>query len=112
MVIGMATTKITITLMDDQVHAIRELISAKRASSVSGFVQHAVWLALSDAAGWQTMLDDALLQTGGPLTQAERDWADEILEPKPAPRQELNQAPRPETKSGAGRSNARRNKAA
>lgn len=104
MVIGMATTKITITLADDQVTAIRELISAKRASSVSGFVQHAVHVALSDAAGWQTMLDDALLQTGGPLTQAERDWADEILDPMPSPL--------PETKPAVGRSNARRNKAA
>ena len=106
MVIGMATTKITVTLMDDQVYAIRELISAKRASSVSGFVQHAVRLALSDATGWQTMLDDALLQTGGPLTQAERDWADEILEPKP------DQLKQRVDRRNARRGIARRNKAA
>jgi Arc/MetJ-type ribon-helix-helix transcriptional regulator len=59
MVFGMATRKITITLNDDQVDAVRELVAAGRASSISGFVQHAVGIALFDAAGWRTMLDDA-----------------------------------------------------
>ena len=92
----MATTKITITLPDDQVRAIRELLAAKKSASVSGFIQHAVGIALSDAAGWQTMLDDALLQTGGLLTQTERDWADAVLDPGQHP----------------GKNNTRRNKAA
>ena len=59
MVFGMATTKITITLEDDQVDAIREYVGAGKASSVSAFVKHAVGVALFDAAGWRTMLDDA-----------------------------------------------------
>jgi hypothetical protein len=29
------------------------------------------------------MLDDALRQTGGPLTKKERGWADAILSPSP-----------------------------
>ena len=49
MVLGMGTTKITITL------------------------------ALADEAGWREMLDDALQQTGGPLTDKERAWADAML---------------------------------
>jgi Arc/MetJ-type ribon-helix-helix transcriptional regulator len=53
------TTRITITLQDDQVRAIREFVAAGKASSVSAFVQHAVGIALFDAAGWQTMLHDA-----------------------------------------------------
>ena len=77
----MATTKITITLQDDQVRAIREFVERGKAASVSGFVQHAVGVALADAAGWRTMLGDALRQTGGPLTKNERAWADEILQP-------------------------------
>jgi Arc/MetJ-type ribon-helix-helix transcriptional regulator len=93
MVIGMATTKITITLPDDQVQAIRELVAAGKASTVSGFVQHAVGIALFDAAGWQAMLNDALRQTGGPLTKEERAWADTLLHP-------------PENKNGRGKNRA------
>jgi Arc/MetJ-type ribon-helix-helix transcriptional regulator len=82
MVLGMATTKITITLQDDQVEAIRALVAAERSASISAFVQHAVGVALFDAAGWREMLDDALQQTGGPLTKKERDWADTLLSPE------------------------------
>lgn len=98
MVFGMATTKITITLLEDQVRAIREFVTAGKASSVSGFVQHAVNVALFDAAGWRTMLKDALRDTGGPLTKAERAWADALLHP-------------PENKRGA-RSTKGKNRAA
>ena len=81
MVFGMATTKITITLPDDQIEEIRSLVEAGEAANVSAFVKHAVGVALSDAAGWREMLNDALRQTGGPLTGEERDWADAILAP-------------------------------
>ena len=82
MVLSMATTKITITLQDDQVEAIRALVAAGRSPNVSAFVQHAVGVALFDAAGWREMLEDALQQTGGPLTKKERDWADTLLSPE------------------------------
>jgi Arc/MetJ-type ribon-helix-helix transcriptional regulator len=78
----MATTKVTITLPDDQLDEVRRLVSARRASSVSGFVQHAVRVALHDAAGWQDMLADALERTGGPLSKRERAWADALLAPR------------------------------
>ena len=78
----MATRKITITLNDDQVHEIRALVAAGQAPNVSAFVQHAVGTALHDAAGWKEMLNDALRQTGGPLTKNERAWADAILSPR------------------------------
>ena len=81
MVIGMATTKITITLPDDQIQAIRQIVAAGSAGSVSGFVKHAVKIALFDAAGWRQMLDDALKETGGPLTKEEIAWADALLHP-------------------------------
>jgi Arc/MetJ-type ribon-helix-helix transcriptional regulator len=79
MVFGMATKKITITLHNDQVKEIRSLVAAGQAASVSAFVQHAVGVALSDAAGWKEMLEDALHHTGGPLTKKERAWADALL---------------------------------
>lgn len=79
----MATTiKITITLQHKQLEEIRTLIAAGGAASVSGFVQHAVAVALHDAAGWSEMLEDALQQTGGPLTKKERAWADGYLAAK------------------------------
>jgi hypothetical protein len=104
MAFGMATTEITITLQDDQFRAIRELVAAGKASSVSAFVQHAVGIALFDAAGWQTMLQDALQQTGGALTKEERAWADDLLRPQ--------ESHRPEKEKSSGRSSTRRNKAA
>ena len=91
----MATTKITVTLPDDQIHSIRELVAAGRAGSVSAFVKHAVGVALFDAAGWREMLNDALRQTGGPLTKDERKWADARLQPperKPARSHRKNKA--------------------
>ena len=81
MVFGMATTKITITLEDHQLAEIRALVAAGAAASVSGFMKHAVGVALFDAAGWREMLEDALRQTGGPLRKKERAWADAVLSP-------------------------------
>lgn len=82
MVFGMATTKVTITLDNNQVDEIRALVAAGQAPNVSGFVKHAVRVALFDAAGWRQMLDEALQETGGPLTKKERAWADAHLGPK------------------------------
>jgi Arc/MetJ-type ribon-helix-helix transcriptional regulator len=79
MVFGMATTKITITLPNDQLEAIRGLVAAREAASVSAFVKHSVEVALFDAAGWKEMLGEALRQTGGPPTRKERAWADALL---------------------------------
>ena len=81
MVTGMATTKVTITLDNDQLEEIRALVAGGKASNVSAFIQHAVGIALHDAAGWRELLQEALDQTGGPLTKKERAWADAILSP-------------------------------
>ena len=79
MVVGMATAKLTITLEEEQLSEIHALVAAGKARSISGFVQHAVRVALFDAAGWREMLTEALQQTGGPLTKKERAWADALL---------------------------------
>jgi Arc/MetJ-type ribon-helix-helix transcriptional regulator len=80
MVLGMAnTTKITITLPNDQLKQVRARVRKRRTDSVSAFVKHAVKIALNDAKEWEQALEDALLQTGGPMTDAEREWADSIL---------------------------------
>lgn len=79
MVIGMASVKVTITIPGDQLAAIRQLVVDGHARSTSGFVQRAIAVTLDDVAGWQRTLAEALDETGGPLTDEERAWADEIL---------------------------------
>ncbi len=75
----MATKKVTVTLDEAQVQRIRALVEAGSASSVSGFVQHAVSVALDDVAGWGALLAEAVRDTGGALSNEERAWADAIL---------------------------------
>jgi Arc/MetJ-type ribon-helix-helix transcriptional regulator len=79
MVGGMATKKVTITLEAAQLDRVRELVEAGKATSVSGFVQHAVGVSLDDIAGWGALLAQALRETGGPLSRDEKAWADEML---------------------------------
>jgi len=86
MVTGMATRKVTITLEESQLDRVRAMVASGQAGSVSGFVQHAVDVALDDVAGWGAMLAEALERTGGPLSPDERAWADDLLDDVPGPR--------------------------
>lgn len=76
---SMATKKITITLPEVQVEQVREIVASGQADSISWFVQHAVDAALDDDRLWGLELEKALAATGGPLTEAEIAWADEVL---------------------------------
>ena len=60
---SMATAKITITIEEDQLTAIRKLVRDGKARSVSGFAQHAISVSLADVAGWGVMLATALEET-------------------------------------------------
>jgi Arc/MetJ-type ribon-helix-helix transcriptional regulator len=86
MVNGMGSKKVTITLDEAQLDRIRALVHAGTAPTVSGFVQHAVAVALDDVAGWGALLAEALQQTGGALSDDERAWADQILGVDPSSR--------------------------
>jgi antitoxin ParD1/3/4 len=86
----MAMVKVTVTLPEEQLRAVRDVVASGKAASVSGFVQHAVALALDDVTAWHALLDDALEETGGALTDEERAWADGVLS-----------SPPPETRSSA-----------
>ena len=50
MVIGMATTKVAITLEDEQLQEIRAVVAAGQSANTSAFVKHAVAIALADAS--------------------------------------------------------------
>ncbi|HVU61558.1 MAG TPA: ribbon-helix-helix domain-containing protein [Mycobacteriales bacterium] len=79
----MATRKVTITLDEEDLDAIRALATKGKTPNVSAFIQHAVRVSLSDAAEWKAMLAEALEETGGPLTDEEKKWADEMIGAKP-----------------------------
>jgi Arc/MetJ-type ribon-helix-helix transcriptional regulator len=79
MVVGMATRKVTITLEESALARIHDLVTQGAANSLSGFVKHAVAVALDDLAGWEAVLADGLATTGGDLTDEERAWADTVL---------------------------------
>lgn len=75
----MATVRVTVTLSEEQLRAIRDLVRAGGTPSVSAFLQHAVSVALDDVAGWRALLEAGLQESGGPLTAAEQAWADQVL---------------------------------
>lgn len=79
MVGGMATVKITITLPDSQIEEIRRRVTKRESASVSGFIQQAVQRSLRNTAEFSAMVDQGLLETGGPLTPEERAWAKKML---------------------------------
>lgn len=78
----MATVKITITLQDTQIEEIRKRVAVHESASVSGFVQRAVQRTLQNSSEFSAMVDQGLLETGGPLTQKERAWAKKMLSPE------------------------------
>lgn len=92
MVFGMATTKVTITLRDEELAAVRRLVAEGKARNVSSFVQHAVAVSLADVTGWGAMLRLALERTGGALTAKERAWADQVLSAARRPRRKRRAA--------------------
>jgi len=78
MIEGMTTTKIAVSLPAEVVEQAKRAVAEGRASSVSAYVARALeeQVKLDDLA---TMLAEMLDETGGPLTDAERDAADRAL---------------------------------
>jgi Arc/MetJ-type ribon-helix-helix transcriptional regulator len=78
------TTKFTITLDNAQFEEIKRIVAAGRVPSVSAFVKKAIDTALNDVEDWNRMLQEILEATGGPMTAAEREWADAALGHRPS----------------------------
>ena len=82
MMIGMTPKeKIAVSLPPHLVKAARKAVRAGRAPNVSAYVADALTekAKLDDLS---ELLDEMLAETGGPLTKAERDWADRVLDGK------------------------------
>jgi Arc/MetJ-type ribon-helix-helix transcriptional regulator len=80
MVKSMASVKVTITLPEKQLAAIRKRVAANEDASVSRFVQESVARMLDAEMALQEMVDEALRKTGGPPTAKEREWARKALD--------------------------------
>lgn len=81
MMIGMTPPKqkIAVSLPGHLVTAAKAAVKRGRAANVSAYVAEALdeKVMLDDL---QALLDEMLAETGGPLTQAERRWADRALQ--------------------------------
>ncbi|MGI8756714.1 MAG: hypothetical protein ACR2MB_12820 [Acidimicrobiales bacterium] len=71
--------KITITLRAEVLTDIRERFAAGNARSVSAYVEHAIVGQLAAEADFDSVLAEMLAETGGPLTDQERDTARRVL---------------------------------
>jgi Arc/MetJ-type ribon-helix-helix transcriptional regulator len=75
---GMTHAKIAVTLPEDLVAAVRRAVKEGHAKSVSGYIAKAVTRQVRDSE-LEKLLEEMLAETGGPLTAAEKKWADGAL---------------------------------
>lgn len=75
---SMTKSKIAISVESDLVNAARAMVESGRASSVSAYIGEALAekLAVDDS---KLFFDELLAESGGPITEAEQKWADELL---------------------------------
>ncbi len=74
---SMTREKIAVSLPAELVRAAKAAVRAGRAASVSGYVEAA--LAAHVANDDDAWIDQWLEETGGPMTEAERRWAEQAL---------------------------------
>lgn len=72
------TAKIAVSLPDELVAFARAAVRDGAAASVSALVADALGERMRRQR-LEDMLDEMLEETGGPLTDAERAWADDVL---------------------------------
>ena len=79
MMIGMTRkAKIAVTLPQELVDTARDAVRRGRATSVSAYVAEAM-TQRAKADDLDTLLDEMLDASGGPMTDEERAWADRLL---------------------------------
>lgn len=80
MIVGMTPRKekIAVTLPPELVASAKRAVDSGRASSVSAYIAEAL-AEKEERDDLRVLLDEMLEETGGPVTDAERRWADEIL---------------------------------
>lgn len=78
MMLGMTRAKIAVSLPAELVAAARKAVRSGRAESVSGYVEAALaaQVANDSVDEWIAQM---LEESGGPMTDEERAWADSVL---------------------------------
>ncbi len=71
--------KLAITLSSELARRVRDEVAAGRATSVSAWIEHAISCQLAAEADFDSLVDDVLASTGGPITDAEREHAWKLL---------------------------------
>ncbi len=71
--------KIAVSMSPDLHRRVKEVVAERRSKSVSAYVEHAVAAQLASEAQFDVLVDEALAETGGPATQAERARARKLL---------------------------------
>jgi Arc/MetJ-type ribon-helix-helix transcriptional regulator len=79
MILSMTKAKIAVTIDQDVLAKVRQAVADGVASSVSAYVEEAVTTRLTDEMTASEWLDQILEESGGPLTDEERAWADRVL---------------------------------
>lgn len=78
----MTTQKVAITVPEKTLASARRAVKAGRAQSLSAYVARALEHQ-SMIDDLDSLLEELLKETGGPLTAAEKRWADSILSGRP-----------------------------
>jgi Arc/MetJ-type ribon-helix-helix transcriptional regulator len=83
MTIGMTSyVKLAISLPSRAAENVRRAVKAGKAASVSAYIAQAVE-EKSKEDSLEHLIAEMLAETGGPLTKAEREWADRAMGFKP-----------------------------
>jgi len=75
-------TKITLTISDEQLARIKKRIARWKGRTVTDYIQRAIDKTLENGEAFDSMVDEMLEATGGPLTPKERAWAKKALSPR------------------------------
>lgn len=76
---GMRGRRVPVVLGEQDLAQLRAMKAVGEIDNVAGFVRHAVRLALLDRVEFKALLEESLERSGGPLTEAEKAWADRVL---------------------------------
>jgi hypothetical protein len=84
MMIGMTAKKIAITVPEKTLAGARRAVKSGKATSLSAYISRAIEQKTmsDDLDAWLKEWED---ETGGPLTESEKAWADAALDGKPVP---------------------------
>ena len=78
-VVRMTKAKVTVTLDRDLLAKVRRAVDEGSAASVSAYVERAVAQWMLEETTTDAFLDEMLEESGGPMTDEERAWADRVL---------------------------------